>query len=75
MYTHTDMHTQTRTLPNPFHCSLTISGHSQTFRIPVPIELHSVVNSCDALQANALVCDTFWRLADFQDLDANRVKP
>ena len=75
VHTHTYTHTQTRILPNLFHCSLTISGHSQTSRITVPIELNSVFNSCDTLQANASVCDTFWRLADFQDLGANRVKP
>ena len=76
-HTHTQVHTHTKTqtLPNLFHCSLTISGHSQTFRIPMPSELNSVLNSCDTLQANASVCDTFWRLADFQDLVANRVKP
>ena len=39
------------------------------------IELTSVLNSCDTLQGNASVCDTFWRLTDFQDLGANRVKP
>ena len=75
VHTHTYTHTQTRILPNLFHCSLTISGHSQTSRITMPIELNSVFNSCDTLKANASVCDTFWRLADFQDLGANRVKP
>ena len=28
--THTCAHTQIPTLPNPFHCSVTLSGHSQT---------------------------------------------
>ena len=81
MFTHARTHVRTHTyththyLPNLFHCYLTISGHSQTFRIPVPIELNFVLNSCDTLQANASVCDTYLRLADFQDLGANRVKP
>ena len=74
-HTHKHAHTQTPTLPNPFHCSLTSSGHSQTFRIPVSIEIKFVLNSYDTLQANASVCDIFWRLTDFKDLAANRVKP
>ena len=41
----------------------------------MPIDLNSVLNSCRTLQANASVCDTFLRLADFQNLGANRVKP
>ena len=73
IHVHTHKHTRTQTLRNPFHYSVTISGHSKTFRIPVPIELNSVLNSCDTLQANALVYDTFLRLADYQDSGANRV--
>ena len=74
-YTHTHTHIQTRTLSNSFHYSWLFDGHLQTFRITVPIELNSVLNSCDTLQANASVCDTFWRLAHLQNLGANRVNP
>ena len=74
-HTHTHTRTHTQTLPNPFHCSVTISGHSQTLRIPVQIVLNSVLNSCVTLQANASVCDNFLRLTGFQDLGANRVQP
>ena len=39
----------------------------------MPIEFSTVPNSCESLKANASVCDTFWRLADFQELGANPV--
>ena len=48
---------------------MTMSRHSQTFRIQVPIELDSFLSSCVTLQANALVCATFWGLADLLNID------
>ena len=46
VYVH--VYIQTTTLPNPFHCFVTLSGYSQTFRILVPIELNTVLNSHDS---------------------------
>ena len=71
--THTHAHID-KDPPQSIPMLVTISGHSQTFRIPVPIELNSVLNSCDTLQAISSVCYTFWRLTDSQDLGANQVK-
>ena len=46
-FTHANAHTQT--LPNLFHCSVRLPGHSKTFRLLVPIELRTVLNSCYSL--------------------------
>ena len=63
-----------KTLPSRKRRSATLSDHSQTSRIPVPISLSIYFDYQDPPESKASVCDIIRPLADFQDTGANKLK-
>ena len=55
-----------KTLPSRKRRSATLSDHSQTSRIPVPISLSLDVDPKDPPESKASICDTIRPLADYR---------